>query len=241
MIIIGESVSGEFSEELSSLGFAVVRLTSFGTLPAPVSSHPDMLLFPSEGEFLTFPGYLAEASRILNGYGISCRAVEETGGDLYPADVALNALEIGGAVYGHGDAVAKEIKRRAARFVSVKQGYARCSCAVVADRAVVTADTGLAKALSSDGIDVLTIRPGHIRLDGYDTGFIGGCGGRLDERRYAFFGNVLSHPDGEAIFQFAKEHGTEIISLGDGELRDYGGIIAVKQKNSAFERAALEV
>lgn len=228
MIIIGESVSGEFSEELSSLGFAVVRLTSFRVLPKPVSSHPDMLLYPTEEGFLTFPGYLDEASRILNGYGISCKAVEEVGGNLYPSDVALNALEIGGTVYGHGSAVAKKIKKRAQRFVSVKQGYARCSSAVIADRAVVTADPSLAKALSSDGIHVLTIRPGHIRLDGYDTGFIGGCGGRLDEKRYAFFGDIHSHPDGDAIVEFAKSHGTEIISLGRGELCDYGGIIAVK-------------
>ena len=227
MIIIGESVSGEFSEELSKLGFAVVRLTSFGTLPQPVSSHPDMLLYPVKSGFLTFPGYFSEANRVLGGYGISCFPIEEVGGNSYPDDVALNALELSGTVYGHGSAVSKEIVRRAEKFVSVKQGYTRCSCAVISDRAVVTADRGLAAALTADGIDVLLIRPGHIRLGGYDTGFIGGCGGRIDSARYAFFGNIYSHPDGESIVSFAKAYGTEIVSLGEGELCDYGGLIKV--------------
>lgn len=230
MIIIGESVSGEFSAELSKLGFTVVRLTSFAALTKPVSSHPDMLLYPSEGGFLTFPGYLPEAERLLGGYGISCSAVEETGGNTYPSDVALNALEIGKTVYGHSAAVANEIRRRAERFVGVRQGYARCSCAVLGEKAVVTADQGLAKALSADGIDVLTIRPGYIRLDGYDTGFIGGCGGSVDTERYAFFGNIYSHPDGEAIAAFAKRHHVEIVSLGKGELCDFGGIIALRSR-----------
>jgi hypothetical protein len=98
---------------------------------------------------------------------------------------------------------------------------------MLSDRVAVTADRGLADALRRSGVAVLDIRPGHIALPGYDYGFIGGAGGRLPDGTYVFFGDLTSHPDGEAIRRFAEEQKISAVSLSDEPICDRGGILCL--------------
>ena len=111
--------------------------------------------------------------------------------------------------------------------IFVNQGYCACAAAACADGALITADRGIASAAFRAGIPCLTIRPGHIMLPGYgdgDGGFIGGASGLCGDRLY-FSGDPHSHPDGEAICDFCREHGTEVVPLTGGKLFDGGGIV----------------
>ena len=110
--------------------------------------------------------------------------------------------------------------------VHVKQGYAKCSSMTVGD-AVITADTGIYRAAISHGLDALLISPGGVGIEKYGTGFIGGASGALCRGKTAVFGNILSHTDGEKMLAFANARGEEIISLGESELFDYGGIVRI--------------
>lgn len=105
----------------------------------------------------------------------------------YPGDILFDALAVNGRVYGKKGFVSRYILRENEVLVPVRQGYARCSVAMLSERCAVTSDRGLASVLSEDGISVLLIRSGYIRLDGYNTGFIGGAGGRLRGRSLLFF------------------------------------------------------
>ena len=64
-------------------------------------------------------------------------------------------------------------KQSGKRFVNVNQGYSKCSVAKVSEKAAITADSSLYKAMTEQGIDVLLISQGNITLKGYDCGFIG--------------------------------------------------------------------
>ncbi|MDD6799879.1 MAG: hypothetical protein PUE85_05620 [Firmicutes bacterium] len=225
IMITGECVSGKCRERLVSLGFTVIRLTSFRALPRPVSSHPDMLLYRKDGVFLTFQGYKAEAERLLSAFGARFEAIPEQGGSVYPLDIPLNALEIGDTVYANEKSLSESIKKDAKRVVNIRQGYARCSTALVSPKAAITADKGIASALKADGVDVLEISPGGIRLDGYGYGFIGGCSGNLGNGLYAFCGDIEKHPDGRAIVGFCEKHGVNAVSLSDEPLCDCGGLL----------------
>ena len=205
----------------------MIRLPSFRGFSEPVSAHPDMLVFPYKDGILTYKEYYAENRAFFDNIGVNLYFAESTPLPLYPGDIALNALLLGGTLYGRTDCTDKKITALAKRLKFVKQGYTRCSTAVFGEKAAVTADTGIAKALEEDGVDVLTVKPGFIRLEGYDTGFIGGCGGMLEDGRYAFFGNLYSHPQGREIADFAAGHGAEIISLSDETLTDFGGIVSL--------------
>ena len=227
-VLLGAKVSAEAVAALTACGFDVRRLPPFVPLPAPVRGHPDLLLFPlPDGSILLSEKYYRENEAFFDALGVRLVLDPSCPGGEYPADVLFDALAVGDTLYGKEGAVSPLLRSYYSSSVSVKQGYARCSTAMLSERCAVTADRGLASALQKRGVEVLLIRPGHISLPGYDTGLIGGAGGRLAEGTYAFFGDLRSHPDGEAILAFASAHQIKTVSLGGGTLSDHGGFIVL--------------
>jgi hypothetical protein len=96
----------------------------------------------------------------------------------------------------------------------------------VGERAAITSDTSLYKAMIADGYDALLISAGHIGITEYDTGFIGGCSGFDGERVY-FSGNISLHPDAQAIKDFCAKHGMCAVSLSDEPLFDVGSLFFI--------------
>jgi hypothetical protein len=143
--------------------------------------------------------------------------------------VRFDCLAVNDILYGKGGSVSEKIIEQYSSFVSVKQGYTRCSVAMLGDKCAVTADKGIASALKNNGIDVLVIRPGHIELKGYGCGFIGGAGARLCDGVYGFFGDLYSHPDGDMIAEFASLHKIKAVSLSSEPLSDNGGLLILRE------------
>lgn len=115
------------------------------------------------------------------------------------------------------------------RLIHTNQRYAKCSAAVAAPDAVITSDTSVARQCHANGIDVLTISPGSIELEGYSYGFIGGCCGLLSPSLLAFTGRLELHPDHENIRSFLKSRHVDYISLSGEILYDVGGILPIKE------------
>ncbi|MBQ9460456.1 MAG: hypothetical protein IJU51_00855 [Clostridia bacterium] len=114
-------------------------------------------------------------------------------------------------------------------ILHTNQRYTKCSAALAAGNAVITSDPSIYELCRKNGIDVLMITPGHIELEGYPYGFIGGCCGLLSNDTLAFSGDITLHPDYENIRSFAGNYGVNIISLSDSMLCDIGGIIPLKE------------
>ena len=114
-------------------------------------------------------------------------------------------------------------------ILHTNQRYAKCSCAVIGENALITSDRGIYEICLQNKIDVLQISAGDIELDGYAYGFIGGCCGFISKNTLAFTGNVELHRDFENMRDFAKNYGVELYSLSNGQLYDIGGIIPVKE------------
>jgi len=113
--------------------------------------------------------------------------------------------------------------------VDVRQGYARCSCAAVDGRSVITADPGIAAALDALGdVDVLTVAPGHVLLPGFEYGFIGGASGRVGDE-LVFSGDLSAHPDFEAIEAFVTSRGVRLRYFPEFPLTDIGSIIEIAE------------
>lgn len=202
-------------------------------LPVSVASHADMLVYNAgKGRILTYDGYL---QRLLSDAGYDCRIPQERLGSTYPNDVKLNCLRICDALIANTRYCARKVLECAEedrlRIFHVKQGYAKCSTATVGDSAAITADKGIAEALKKAGADVLLISPGHIDIPQYDYGFIGGCCVQFAPDKLMFAGNVLEHPDGRKIIEFAEKHGAEVIcaDLGPNKgLYDFGGAVSLE-------------
>lgn len=208
-------------DSLRSAEANVVLLSPDPSLPGPTASHTDLNLFISDEVLIarreyenTFgiPGYLAN----LTGRRLILSDIPA--GNVYPGDVGFCVCNAGRYLICRKDVtdplILFEAVKHGMKIVNVRQGYAGCSCAVTADGSIITADPGVLRAFRDAGGDGLLIRPGHIVLPGYDTGFIGGCSGLCGGTLF-FAGDISTHPDGDKIRKFCAEHSTEVESLGD--------------------------
>ena len=208
--ILDERTPRAAIEELHRQGIETVLLPPAKNLPAPVASHPDMLIFPAAKEILCTKGYFEVAREALTE--ISHRAnrplrlIDEEYKEQYPADVPLNALVHGGYLFFHPTATAKAISEATDAIpLPVRQGYVKCSTLPVGVNALISADPSILSAARRAGLSVLEIPHGEIRLDGYGYGFIGGCAsyapyGGTDT--VYFCGALSKHPMGREIEEF---------------------------------------
>ena len=153
----------------------------------------------------------------------------------YPRDVLCGGFLWQSYFVGNPKGVDRSIQdmvtQQGIHFLPVRQGYGACSVALVNEHCAITADEGLEQALITKGFTVLLIRPGHIELPGYDTGFIGGCCGKLGPNELAFAGELSCHPDGDRIRSFLREQKVNPIELRKGPLLDVGGILPLLEQD----------
>ena len=147
----------------------------------------------------------------------------------YPACAAYNVLLFGKLAVFNPKCLDSALKKALISLqyqpVFVKQGFSRCSVCVVSQNAVITSDTGIAKALRDCGVDVLLIRPGYIELPGYDTGFIGGASFKISNDTVAFTGRLNVHPDCDQILAFLRKHQMRSCILSSKPIFDIGSAI----------------
>jgi hypothetical protein len=210
----------------------VIEIEPIAELPAPVAAHADMVLHDAGGGRLIAASGAKTLIRRLRGLGYT--VLEQQGiAPEYPKDAALNCFALGGRLYCNPKAVSNALLEHYSavgiEVAPVKQGYAKCSTCIVDGRSIITADASIAKAAKSNGIGVLEIRSGFIRLPGLDYGFIGGAAGLIEKGKLAVCGSLEAHPDGDAIRQFCKARGVEILELADSPLIDIGGIVCLMQ------------
>lgn len=172
----------------------------------------------------------AIAERLKGSYHIVLTEKDING--KYPNNVLLNAAVVGKNVIANTKYLDKTVKEyclnEGYQLIHVNQGYAKCSCAVVSDHALITADRGIYNSLKEYNIEVLLIRQGRVQLKGANYGFIGGASGleiNNGERILYFSGNISGHPDYDMISDFCRKHQTRIYPLTETELYDIGGMV----------------
>lgn len=225
----------EAETALIELGHLPLRLPPHPLLPPPVASHPDMLLFFASDAVFCTQSYAeiakCELRKISEHLKLPIRTVKKDYGAQYPSDVLLNAAPIGSYLLCSPKAVAPELVEGYGDFVlPVRQGYTKCSVLPIGNHALITSDSSIASVAMHKGLDVLQISPGHIRLDGYNYGFIGGCTSFLpykDTDTVYTCGALSAHPDATRIIDFCKQYGYCIRSLGTFPLTDVGTIFLI--------------
>lgn len=231
-VITDNRIDEKCENSLKDKGFELIKLPPFPRLQAPVSAHPDMLLFIGKRRLICHKDYFwvakEQIGRIADISGSEILLSDETVEREYPRDVIFNAAAVGDRLICKRDAISEKISELYSeeKIINVKQGYTKCSVCIVSDNAIITADRSIAKVAEKNGIDVLLVSPGGVRLDGYDCGFIGGASGMDNETVY-FCGNIDLHPDGDKIKEFCQKHGKEAVSLSDELLYDYGTLMFI--------------
>ena len=225
IVLYGKDLPKDCTAGLTARAEKGICLPASPLLSEPVNTHPDTLLY-ADGELL-FCGrkYLKENAALFECAGITPIEADDPKSP-YPDEVKLNAFTLNGVLIGRLDVLDAGLRNSCKKAINVKQGYARCLTAKVAENAYISSDRGIAEAVKKVGGDCLLISHGHIRLRGHDYGFIGGasvlCGNEL-----LFFGDVTRHPDFDAMREYAAKYGTALVSLSNEDLTDCGGAIYV--------------
>lgn len=216
-------------------GFDVIILPAADGMDAPVASHPDMTLCASFGRLFVRKAHMndtafseAVSDALRAAPSLSLTVTDDSPSACYPEDVKFNCFTICGCLFGRLSAVSPHILAAAAAYgaspVNVAQGYAKCSSCVFSDRAVITSDTSIYRAVKAHGGDAYLIGGGNIALPGYgngNDGFIGGASFYAGGTLY-FLGDVDFHPDCGIIKEAAARHGIAVVSLSDEKLFDSG-------------------
>ena len=224
-ILLGSSALPFAESVFQKSGLEPVTLPFSKRISDSVKGHADSLVFFKDGALITFDDYYLENRDLFDSLKIPIITTSEYYSDTYPHDILFNAIEIKGSVIGRCENISTLIKE-GKNEIRVRQGYARCSTLLAGVSCAVTADTALSKALTELSVDTLLIRSGHIILEGYDYGFIGGASFVFDDTVF-FFGRIEDHPDYYLIKEHLEGHGYSLSSLSDMPLTDCGGGIII--------------
>ena len=235
LAVISQQTPKVAEEALRSLGHTTLRMPPHPALPAPVASHPDMLLFFASDAILCTKSYLTVAKDQLELLSSAAskpiQTVEEEYGAEYPHDILLNAAPLGSRLFCLPRATAKRLTARADISVhAVRQGYAKCSVIPLGENAMVTSDPSIETVAKRLGIHTLLLSPQGIFLKGYDHGFLGGCAGfspYQPQSTVYFCGNIDRYPEGERLKKFLEANRFRACSLGDFPLTDVGTIFLI--------------
>ena len=235
-LIVSSNIYLESEDFLEKAGYQLIKITPQPYFNRAISSHPDMFISSVRNkifydgdihDLLTF--CLDNDSKNLfikvDREAIVGESIK------YPFDVEFNCVSIGNKLICNINHTSKHIlefcKSNEIEILNVNQGYAKCSTCVVSDKAIITEDESIFKCAQKNNIDVLKIEKGHVLLDGYNYGFIGGCSGLIDEKLLAFNGSIDFHPQSKLIYDFCFEHGVDVVNLCEKQLFDIGSIIKV--------------
>lgn len=233
-IIYGGKYAGILKTALDSLHIGSILMPDNPHVDPRLAGHADLTVLHAGGEKLFLAPYLKGSAfaEDLKAQGAQLVFPRFQQNSSYPADVQFNVSLIGKYMIGNPKTAAAEfvdyLTNGAGRnVIPVRQGYSRCAVCIVDSESIITADRGIAAAASAGGLQVLLIHEGHVRLDGYAYGFIGGASFKLASDKLVFTGKLDLHPDRDGILTFLTERGIEPIYLTQEPIFDIGSAIPI--------------
>lgn len=229
-VIVDFRISENEINTLRELGYNILICPPYNVLYKAVCGHPDMLVHIIDMNTLIVhknmdKSFINKLQSLGKKIILSSHSLKSS----YPYDIALNAVNLPGLLVHRLKYTDPEIIHAAGnkKMIDVKQGYTKCSVAIVSSNAIITSDTSIAESLSFQNIDVLLVPPGDILLPGLDYGFIGGTCGLLENNILAFYGHLDYYKYGSKVYYFLEKHGVKPIFLREGKLIDRGSIYVI--------------
>jgi len=233
--IISKDASSDVFKAIESMGISAIPTIESTRLQAPVANHPDMVLSPlPDGSVVADPSVWEYYSNELVEHGIQVIKGSSQVEKKYPKDVPYNVAYLKNALIHRLDATDGIILDFAEKFklkkFNIRQGYSKCSLAIVGENSGITSDEGIFKMLTGVGYDILLIKPGHIKLPGMEYGFIGGATGLVSPDKMVVTGSLELHPNKGRIEDFLAQKGISLVYLSEEPAMDVGTIIGLSSK-----------
>lgn len=227
-VIVDYRIDQKEKNALIQNGYNVLTVPRCECVYNAISGHPDIqLCMVNSNTIIVHKDMPYEFINKLKKLGLNVIKSKNSIGNKYPYDIILNAVNskdffIHNIKYTD-DNLYKEIFHKC--LINIKQGYTKCSTAVISSKAIITNDIGISQAAIKSGLDVLYLPKGDIELTDFDYGFIGGTCGLLDNNIIAFYGNLKYYKYGSEVLSFIKKYNLTPIYLRNEKLIDRGSII----------------
>lgn len=229
-ICLSENANSILKDALRGKGYELIEIAGTDKVYDAISSHADIYLCKICDKLIVAPVQLPFIAETLQNKGIYHVSGAKDPGGRYPENVNYNAAQIGRRLIHnmkHTDpAVLFAAREHGLELIDVNQGYSKCNLVVVDEDSAITSDMGLAFSLKKQGLDVLVISGGDVKLEGFPYGFLGGASGRVGDE-IIFNGNLSAHPDFQAIKEFIQSKGLRPVWFGEYPLEDVGSMIEI--------------
>lgn len=234
IIFISESADKAFINYMNTLGH-VIPVPEDKRFDSRIGSHPDLIISIVDNILLIDANAHKSIFRQLDALRIPYIRTGSELSELYPYDIAYNAVVTKGHIihklkYTQA-LLLQHCKNTNKILIDVKQGYSKCSTVVIDDRQLITADQGIYQA-TKDYLDVLLVQPGFVALSGFDSGFLGGASGVIDDT-VIFHGDLSQHPDFLKIKDFIEGAGKDLLYFSDLPLTDIGSVLVLDMDDKA--------
>lgn len=230
-LIIDYRTSEEEKNALELLGYKIFICPPCQKLYAAVCGHPDMLLHVMDNKIIVHKDIPTDFLNTISKLNLDIVLSHSHITSNYPKDIILNAVSTSNLFIHYTDYSDKNLMELAIatgkKIIRVKQGYTKCSTAIVTDNSIITSDKGIAAAFKNENFDVLLLPPGDIELPGLNYGFIGGTCGLIEKSLLAFYGDLEYYAYGKDVLSFLKKHKVEPVFLRKGKLIDRGSILSI--------------
>lgn len=229
-VIVDFRTNEHIVKELENLRYNVIFTKPVTSVHESLCGHADMQIFQIGNMIVCEPTVYEHYKSYINEENLICGSKKLSYN--YPEDIYYNICVLGKNVILNTKYTLPELNRifqndAELNPIHANQGYAKCSTAVVAENAIITADETIYKSAVQNKIDVLKITQGYIELNGFDYGFIGGATGLIEKNILAVAGSLKHHPDYDNIKSFCKGYGVDLLELGKFTAYDIGSIIKI--------------
>lgn len=234
LAVVDGRIAGKIESCLLNKGIRLIKTQKHPGVLDAVSYHPDIMLHHIGGNRIVYaPGTGHKLLQELesNGFCLVQGSTKLT--PVYPGDIPYNGTRVGNYFFHYLEytdpILLNELEKSNVELVNVKQGYTKCSVAVINENSIITADPAIAGEAAKRDIRALLISPQkNILLPGLDYGFIGGSSGLIGKGSWAVFGKAEKLPAFFQIQEFLNKENCQILSLSDEEVIDYGTLITIK-------------
>ena len=227
LIICDKRLPLEAKQNLSKYG-KVFELASENIVYNAISCHPDIFLTQLTDKLIVAPNAHIDLFSFLNQNNIKFLKGTSNLGVKYPETAKYNAFCNKKYFIHKQNITDKTIVENLHNqtIIDVSQAYTRCNLVSLDEKAYLTSDKSIFKALIELGEYVLFINPEEIKLEDFKHGFFGGVCGVIDNKLF-ISGSLKYHPQNTEISNFVHQYNYNIVELYNGPLFDGGSIIFI--------------
>jgi hypothetical protein len=222
-VLIGEKYKGKLSQGLAAQGIEAIFLPNNTHVDTRLSGHADLMICRVGEEAIA----VKQMVKYLTNMGCSAITADREQNIGYPQDAGMCVCLTGKYAIYNPRTADPQVSLRIREYIPVRvaQGYSKCAVCVVDEDSIITADRGIAAEAVRAGMDVLAVEPGHILLDGFRDGFIGGATFQSTPDKLFFTGTLNDHPDKNRILDYLQRKHVKPVFLTDEPLFDIGSAV----------------